>query len=138
MPLPSSSWTQARMTSACVSAGGGGFPATMTAAPAEECDIVLGAHCRPAFDAFTIAVLGASGVDVPLIVASGESGVTVVAAIHTSIADFVSRDRIDCLTVVAAECLGHQRRVVNYAQDYVIGHRAPIPGLSEECPPWPT
>jgi hypothetical protein len=27
---------------------------------------------------------------------------------------------------------------VGYAQGYVIGHSAPIAGLLEECPPWPT
>jgi FixJ family two-component response regulator len=41
-------------------------------------------------------VLGASGVQVPLIVVSGESGKeTPIAAIHAGAADFVSRDHVD-------------------------------------------
>jgi DNA-binding NarL/FixJ family response regulator len=84
----------------------------MTAALAEEAwDIVLCAHRMPAFDAFTtLAVLGASGVDVPLIVVSGESGAeTAAAAIYAGAADFVSRDHVDCLGVVVARCLRRQR-----------------------------
>jgi DNA-binding NtrC family response regulator len=84
----------------------------MTAALAEEAwDIVLCAHRMPALDAFTtLAVLGASGVDVPLIVDSGESGEeTAVAAIRPGAADFVSLDHVDCLRVVVARCLRHQR-----------------------------
>jgi PleD family two-component response regulator len=55
------------------------------------------AHRNLAFDAFTtLAVLGASGVQVPLIVVSGESGKeTPIAAIHAGAADFVSRDHVD-------------------------------------------
>jgi DNA-binding NtrC family response regulator len=64
-----------------------------------------------AFDAFTtLAVPGASGVDVPRIVVSGESGEeTAVAAVHAGAADFVSRDHVDCLGVMVARWLRHQR-----------------------------
>jgi DNA-binding NtrC family response regulator len=113
MPLPSSSCAHERMTLACVCVGGGGgFAAGMTAVLAEQAwDIVLAAHRMLAFDAFTtLAVLGASGVDVPLIVISGESGEeTAVAAVHAGAADFVSRDHVDCLGVMVARCLRHQR-----------------------------
>jgi hypothetical protein len=55
-------------------------------------------------------VLGVRGVDVPLIVVSGESGEeTAVAALRAGAADFVSRDHVDCLGVVVARCLRHQR-----------------------------
>jgi DNA-binding NtrC family response regulator len=113
MPLTNSSWAHARMTSACGAlAAGGGFAAGMTAALAEEAwDIVLCAHRMPAFDAFTtLAVLGASGLEVPLIFVSGERGEeTAVAAIHAGAADSSSRDHVDCLGVVVARCLRHQR-----------------------------
>jgi hypothetical protein len=57
-------------------------------------------------------VLGASGVDVPLIVVSGQSGEeTAVAALRAGAADFVSLDHVDCLRVVVARCLCHQRAV---------------------------
>jgi DNA-binding NtrC family response regulator len=100
------------MTLACVCVGGGGgFSAGMTAALADEWDIVLCGYRRPDFDAFTtLAVLGASGLDVALIFVSGERGEeTAVAAIHAGAADSSSRDHVDCLGVVVARCLRHQR-----------------------------
>jgi two-component system cell cycle sensor histidine kinase/response regulator CckA len=64
-----------------------------------------------AFDAFTaLAVLSASGVQVPLVVASGESGEdTAVATIGTGAADFVSLNHVDCLGAMVARYLRHQR-----------------------------
>jgi DNA-binding NtrC family response regulator len=103
------------MTLACVCVGGGGgFSAGMTAALADEWDIVLCGYRRPDFDAFTtLAVLGAGGLDGPFIVVSGESDETAVAAMHASAADFVSRDHVDCLRVAAARCLRHRRAALS-------------------------
>lgn len=89
----------------------------MTVALAEKAwNIVLcahrvSAHRVPALDALTaLAVLDASGADVPLIVVSGESGEeTAVAAIRAAAADFVSLDHVDWLGVIVARYLRHQR-----------------------------
>ena len=61
----------------------------------------------PAFDSFeALAVLGASGFVLPLILVSGAVGEeAAVAAIRAGAADFVSRDRLDRLAVVVRGCL---------------------------------
>jgi DNA-binding NtrC family response regulator len=113
MPPPSSSSAHSRMTiGLCVRWWRVADTARITAALAEEAwSIVLRPHRMPAFDAFTaLAVLGASGVDLPFIVVSGESGEeTAVVAIRAGAADFVSLDHVDCLGVMVARYLRHKR-----------------------------
>jgi PAS domain S-box-containing protein len=85
--------------------------AGMTSALREKSwDVVLSEHRIADFDAFkAIEVLGASGVEVPLIVVSGAIGEeTAVGAIRAGAADFVSKNHLDRLGVVVARCLRHQ------------------------------
>jgi diguanylate cyclase (GGDEF)-like protein/PAS domain S-box-containing protein len=78
-----------------------------TALAKESWDVVLCDHLMPAFDSFeALAVLGASGFALPLILVSGAVGEeTAVAAIRAGAADFVSKDRLYRLAVVVRGCL---------------------------------
>jgi DNA-binding NtrC family response regulator len=78
-----------------------------TALAQESWDVVLCDHLMPAFDSFeALAVLGASGFVLPLILVSGAVGEEVAAAaIRAGAADFVSKDRLDRLAVVVRGCL---------------------------------
>ena len=107
MPLPSLSWAHSRMAiGLCVRWRRVADAARMTAALAEKawnialCAHRVPAHRVPALDALTaLAVLDASGADVPVIIFSGESGEeTAVAAIRAGAADFVSLDHVDWLS----------------------------------------
>lgn len=85
--------------------------AGMEAALAEESwDVVLSDHRMPAVDSFkALAVLGASGLDVPLILDSGAIGEeTAAAAIRAGALDFVSEDHLDRLGAAVGRCLRDQ------------------------------
>jgi CheY-like chemotaxis protein len=85
--------------------------AGMKTAPLEQTwDLVLSCHRIPAFGFLNaLAVLRASGLEVPLIVVSGMLGKgTTTAAFRAGAADIVSNDRFDRLGPAVAGCLRHK------------------------------
>ena len=94
-----------------------------TALAEESWDVVLCDDQMPAFDCFkALAVLGASGFAVPLIVVSGAIGEeAAIAAIRAGAVDFVNKDRLDRLAVVVSGCLRQveQRRAREEAEQAV-------------------
>ncbi len=72
-------------------------------------EVVLCDHSMPRFDSFeALAVLHASGLEIPLIIVSGAIGEeAAVSAIRAGAADYVSKDRLGRLGAVVRACLDH-------------------------------